>query len=134
MTIRAIKVNARADDARRDAGLDQCSMANRPITIVGDDPRVDILTVARSVSFDDAWPRSGQSRTLPIPGGLKPASHPPLVVRDATRINPSTASCSARTRGSSQAAVSTSPVRPACSIRSSRSPRAEAEIVPAADR
>jgi hypothetical protein len=27
------------------------------ITIVGDDPRVDVLTVAWSVRFEDAWPR-----------------------------------------------------------------------------
>ena len=37
--------------------LDPVEVANRPITIVGDDPRVDILTVAWSVSFDEAWPR-----------------------------------------------------------------------------
>ncbi len=37
--------------------LDPEEVANRPITIVGDDPRVDILTVAWSVRFDDAWPR-----------------------------------------------------------------------------
>ena len=29
--------------------------APRPITIVGDDPRVDILTVAWTVTFDKAW-------------------------------------------------------------------------------
>ncbi len=39
------------------AELDPEVVANRPITIVGDDPRVDILTVAWSVSFDAAWPR-----------------------------------------------------------------------------
>lgn len=37
--------------------LDPVEVASRPITIVGDDPRVDILTVAWSVSFDEAWPR-----------------------------------------------------------------------------
>lgn len=39
------------------AELDAEHVANRPVTIVGDDPRVDILTVAWSVRFDDAWPR-----------------------------------------------------------------------------
>ena len=37
--------------------LDPVEVAHRPITIVGDDPRVDILTVAWSVNFDDAWPK-----------------------------------------------------------------------------
>lgn len=30
-------------------------VAGRPITIVGDDPRVDILTIAWSVTFERAW-------------------------------------------------------------------------------
>jgi hypothetical protein len=29
----------------------------KPFTIVGDDPRVDLLTVASSVTFEAAWPR-----------------------------------------------------------------------------
>lgn len=37
--------------------LDAAEIANKPVTIVGDDPRVDILTVAWTVSFDAAWPR-----------------------------------------------------------------------------
>ena len=37
--------------------LDPETVATRPITIVGDDPRVDILTVAWSVTFEKAWPR-----------------------------------------------------------------------------
>lgn len=36
--------------------LDAATVVTRPITIVGDDPRVDILTVAWTVKFDDAWP------------------------------------------------------------------------------
>jgi hypothetical protein len=39
------------------AELDPDEVAHRPVTIVGDEPRVDILTVARSVRFDPAWPR-----------------------------------------------------------------------------
>ena len=37
--------------------LDAAEMAARPITIIGDTPRVDVLTVAWSVRFDRAWPR-----------------------------------------------------------------------------
>lgn len=37
--------------------LDADEMATKPITIVGDDPRVDVLTVAWTVRFDEAWPR-----------------------------------------------------------------------------
>jgi Nucleotidyltransferase of unknown function (DUF6036) len=32
-------------------------VAKKPITIVGDDPRVDVLTVAWTVTFARAWPR-----------------------------------------------------------------------------
>ncbi len=39
------------------AELDAIEVSRRPITIVGDDPRVDILTVAWSVTFARAWPR-----------------------------------------------------------------------------
>jgi hypothetical protein len=35
--------------------LDASDIARNPITIVGDDPRVDILTVAWTVSFERAW-------------------------------------------------------------------------------
>jgi hypothetical protein len=37
--------------------LDAMEMVRSPITIVGDDPRVDVLTVAWTVTFDDAWRR-----------------------------------------------------------------------------
>lgn len=36
--------------------LDAAEIATRPITIIGDDPRVDVLTVAWTVTFDRAWP------------------------------------------------------------------------------
>lgn len=36
--------------------LDPDEVIAKPITIVGDDPRVDILTVAWTVDFDAAWP------------------------------------------------------------------------------
>jgi hypothetical protein len=38
------------------AELDAADVVTKPFTIVGDDPRVDILTVACSVTFDRAWP------------------------------------------------------------------------------
>ena len=37
--------------------LDPADLAARPITIIGDDPRVDVLTEAWSVTFKHAWPR-----------------------------------------------------------------------------
>jgi hypothetical protein len=39
------------------AELDAEELLRKPVTIVGDDPRVDVLTLAWSVRFDDAWPR-----------------------------------------------------------------------------
>jgi len=36
--------------------LDPEELVSAPITIVGDDPRVDILTVAWTVTFERAWP------------------------------------------------------------------------------
>jgi hypothetical protein len=36
--------------------LDPNVMLDKPITIVGDDPRVDVLTVAWTVTFDHAYP------------------------------------------------------------------------------
>jgi hypothetical protein len=36
--------------------LDADDLANKPVTIIGDDPRVDVLTVAFSVTFERAWP------------------------------------------------------------------------------
>jgi hypothetical protein len=36
--------------------LDPNALLNKPITIVGDDPRVDVLTVAWTVTFDQAYP------------------------------------------------------------------------------
>jgi aminoglycoside-2''-adenylyltransferase len=38
------------------AELDAELVVKKPFTIVGDDPRVDILTVACTVTFDKAWP------------------------------------------------------------------------------
>ena len=37
--------------------LDAGEVVRKPFTIIGDDPRVDILTVAATVSFDAAYPR-----------------------------------------------------------------------------
>ena len=37
--------------------LDPGEIVNNPVTIVGDDPRVDILTVAWTVTFDQAYPK-----------------------------------------------------------------------------
>ena len=42
--------------------LDPAELAARPITIIGDDPRVDVLTVAWSVTFKQAWPRRRMRR------------------------------------------------------------------------
>ena len=36
--------------------LDPEEVAAKPITIVGDDPRVDVLTVAWTLTFETAWP------------------------------------------------------------------------------
>lgn len=36
--------------------LDAAEIANKPVTIIGDDPRVDVLTVAWTVTFARAWP------------------------------------------------------------------------------
>ncbi|MBE3072126.1 MAG: hypothetical protein IMZ67_04050, partial [Acidobacteria bacterium] len=36
--------------------LDAAELVNKPITIVGDDPRVDVLTVAWTVTFEAAYP------------------------------------------------------------------------------
>ncbi len=38
------------------AELDPQEIVRKPFTIIGDDPRVDILTVAGSLSFEQAWP------------------------------------------------------------------------------
>lgn len=37
--------------------LDADTIVRKPFTIVGDDPRVDILTVAATVTFEQAYPR-----------------------------------------------------------------------------
>jgi hypothetical protein len=42
--------------------LDAAVVASKPVTIVGDDPRVDILTIAWTVTFADAWPRRRERR------------------------------------------------------------------------
>jgi hypothetical protein len=44
--------------------LDAEEIAHNPITIVGDDPRVDVLTVAWSVTFERAWKRRVVRRIL----------------------------------------------------------------------
>ena len=36
--------------------LDAKELVDKPVTIVGDDPRVDIMTAAWTVTFDQAWP------------------------------------------------------------------------------
>jgi hypothetical protein len=36
--------------------LDAEEVARKPVTIIGDDPRVDVLTVAFTVTFEQAWP------------------------------------------------------------------------------
>jgi hypothetical protein len=42
---------------RMAAELDPEEIARKPVTIIGDDPRVDVLTVAWQVTFDQAYPR-----------------------------------------------------------------------------
>jgi hypothetical protein len=37
--------------------LDAAEVARNPITTVGDDPRVDIMTAAWTVTFEEAWDR-----------------------------------------------------------------------------
>jgi len=44
--------------------LNASDIVRNPITIVGDDPRVDILTVAWTVTFDEAWDRRVVRRIL----------------------------------------------------------------------
>jgi len=44
--------------------LDAEDIAHHPITIVGDDPRVDVLTVAWVVTFDRAWKKRVVRRIL----------------------------------------------------------------------
>ena len=44
--------------------LNASDIVRNPITIVGDDPRVDILTVAWKVTFDGAWDRRVVRRIL----------------------------------------------------------------------
>ena len=36
--------------------LDAATITAKPFTIIGDDPRVDVLTVACTVTFERAWP------------------------------------------------------------------------------
>lgn len=43
--------------------LEPEQLLRKPITIIGDDPRVDVLTLAWSVRFEDAWPRR-RTRTI----------------------------------------------------------------------
>ena len=47
--------------------LDAAEIIHKPVTIVGDDPRVDVLTVACSVTFEQAWP----GRKVRRPGGVR---------------------------------------------------------------
>jgi hypothetical protein len=42
--------------------LDADVIADKPITIIGDDPRVDVLTVAWTVTFERAWPNRNVRR------------------------------------------------------------------------
>ncbi len=44
------------------AELDPYEVASKPVTIIGDDPRVDVLTVAWTVTFVRAWPRRDMRR------------------------------------------------------------------------
>ena len=37
--------------------IDAADLVTKPFTIVGDDPRVDVLTLAAKVTFEAAWPR-----------------------------------------------------------------------------
>ena len=37
--------------------LDEAKIVSNPVTIIGDDPRVDVLTVAWTVTFEHAYPR-----------------------------------------------------------------------------
>lgn len=37
--------------------LDAADVVSNPVTIIGDDPRVDVLTVAWTVTFEQAYPR-----------------------------------------------------------------------------
>jgi hypothetical protein len=37
--------------------LDATEIATKAFTIIGDDPRVDLLTIAATVTFEAAWPR-----------------------------------------------------------------------------
>jgi len=37
--------------------IDAAELVRKQFTIVGDDPRVDVLTVAAKVTFEAAWPR-----------------------------------------------------------------------------
>jgi hypothetical protein len=60
------------------AELDAAEVASRPITIVGDDPRVDILTIAWTVKFSDAWP----NRVVRQIGGVRV---PYLCLEDLTK-------------------------------------------------
>jgi hypothetical protein len=48
------------------AELDPAELAEKPITIVGDDPRVDILTVAWTLTFEAAYPNREQRRILGV--------------------------------------------------------------------
>jgi len=43
--------------------LDATELVRKPITIIGDDPRVDVLTVAWTVRFEHAWPNR-RTRTI----------------------------------------------------------------------
>ena len=62
--------------------LDPEEVLGNPVTIVGDDPRVDILTVAWSVTFDGAYPNRTVRR---IQGVLVPyLSLPDLIASKQT--------------------------------------------------
>jgi hypothetical protein len=58
--------------------LDAAQVAANPITIVGDDPRVDLLTLAWSVRYADAAPRAQQAE---IEGVLVPYADLDTLIR-----------------------------------------------------
>jgi hypothetical protein len=59
------------------AELDASDVAVKPFTIIGDDLRVDILTVAGSITFERAWPTNGIE---PIRTTVLGRLAPPVVV------------------------------------------------------
>ena len=48
--------------------FDADEIVRKPLTIIGDDPRVDVLTVAATVTFEQAYPRRITRRFSGMPG------------------------------------------------------------------